>query len=94
MVRSILWYVKGMVVTRHVDYAVAEGERRWLKQNRHDECCHLYRKKLLVTYIYAFASRICFYAFLCLPQLLGIASDAFCALMNIVCECNDSKNVS
>jgi hypothetical protein len=44
--------VKGMVVTRHMDCATVEGERRWMKQNHHDECCHLYRKKLLVTIIF------------------------------------------
>jgi hypothetical protein len=41
-----------MVVTRHVDCAATEGERRWMKQNHHDECCHLFRKKLLVTVIF------------------------------------------
>jgi hypothetical protein len=41
-----------MVVTRYMDCAAIEGERRWMKQNHHDECCHLYGKKLLVTLMF------------------------------------------
>jgi hypothetical protein len=41
-----------MVITRLVDSTASKGERRWMKQNHHDECCHRYRKKLLVTLVF------------------------------------------